>query len=68
MNKKTIKVEGMMCEHCENRVKKTLEAIDGIEAVTADHKKDTVVMEMSKDVDESVIKAAIEDQDYKFIG
>ncbi|WP_026834923.1 heavy metal translocating P-type ATPase [Eubacterium xylanophilum] len=68
MNKKTIKVEGMMCEHCENRVKKTLEAIDGIEAVTADHKKNTVVMEMSKDVDESVIKAAIEDQDYKFIG
>ncbi|MBQ5475473.1 MAG: HAD-IC family P-type ATPase, partial [Lachnospiraceae bacterium] len=65
---KTVKIEGMMCEHCEARVKKTLEALEGIESATPNHKEDVAVIELSKDVDEEVIKKAIEDQDYKYIG
>jgi len=65
---KTVKIEGMMCEHCEARVKKTLEAIDGIESAAPDHNTDTAVITLSKDVPADVIKAAIEAQDYSFIG
>ncbi len=65
---KTLKIEGMMCEHCEARVKKTLEAIDGIESAVPDHNADTAVITLSKDVPEDVIKAAIEAQDYTFVG
>ena len=65
---KTLKIEGMMCEHCEARVKKTLEAIDGIESATADHSNDRAVITLSKDVSDDVIKNAIEAQDYTFIG
>ena len=65
---RTLKIEGMMCGHCEARVKKTLEAIDGIESAAPDHNTDTAVITLSKDVPESVIKAAVEAQDYTFVG
>nr|MCR5816404.1 metal-transporting ATPase [Ruminococcus sp.] len=65
---KTLKIEGMMCEHCEARVKKTLEAIDGIETAAPDHNANTAVITLSKDVPIDTIKAAIEAQDYKFVG
>ena len=65
---KTLKIEGMMCEHCESRVKKTLEAIDGIESAAPDHNTNTAVITLSSDVPVDVIKAAIEAQDYSFIG
>lgn len=65
---KTVKIEGMMCEHCEARVKKTLEAIDGIVSAAPDRKADKAVITLSKDVPEEVIRAAIEAQDYTFIG
>jgi len=65
---RTVKIEGMMCGHCEARVKKTLEAIDGIESAAPDHTADTAVITLSKDVPESVIRAAIEAQDYTFVG
>ena len=65
---KTLKIEGMMCEHCEARVKKTLEAIDGIESAAPDHNTNTAVITLSKDVPVDVIKVAIEAQDYTFIG
>ena len=65
---KTVKIEGMMCGHCEARVKKTLEAIDGIESAAPDHNTDTAVITLSKNVPEDVIKSAIEAQDYTFIG
>jgi len=64
---KTIKVEGMMCEHCEARVKKVLEAIDGVESAVASHKEGTAVVTLSKDVDDEILAAAIEAQDYKVI-
>ena len=64
----TVKIEGMMCEHCEATVKKALEKIDGIENAEVSHTAGTAVITLSKDVDEAVIKEAIEDRDYKFLG
>ena len=68
MEEKTIKVNGMMCEHCEMHVKKALEAIDGIEAAVADHKKGEVKLNLSKPVSEDAMKAAITDAGYEFLG
>ena len=65
---KTLKVKGMMCPHCEARVKKVVEKIPGVESAVASHTEGTVVITMSEEVDLTVIKEAIEDQDYKVIG
>ena len=65
---KTVKIEGMMCGHCEARVKKTLEAIDGIESASPDHNANAAVITLSKDVPEDIIRSAIEAQDYTFVG
>ena len=65
---KTLKVEGMMCGHCEATVKKALEAIDGVSAAEADHVKGTATVTLTKDVPTDVLKKAIEDKDYKVIG
>lgn len=61
-------IEGMMCPHCEARVKKVLEAIDGVESVTASHTAETAVVTLSKAVEDSVLKAAVEAQDYPVKG
>ena len=61
---KTLKVEGMMCSHCEGRVKKCLEEIDGVESAVADHKKGTAVVKLSKDVPYETLKKAVEAQGY----
>ena len=63
-----ISVKGMMCEHCEMHVKKALEAVDGIESAAASHKDALVTIETSKAVDESLIKAAVEDAGYEYAG
>ena len=63
-----ISVKGMMCGHCEKHVKEALEAIDGITSATASHEKAEVAIETSKEVDESVIKAAVEKAGYKYAG
>ena len=68
MTEKTLKVEGMMCSHCEARVKKALEAVSGVESAVADHEKGTAVVKLSAPVDDSVLKKAVEDQDYKVLG
>ena len=65
---KTLKVEGMMCEHCEARVKKALEAVPGVESAVASHKEGTAVVTLSQDVPYETLKKAVEDQDYKVIG
>ena len=65
---KTLKVEGMMCEHCEARVKKALEAVPGVESAVASHKDGTAVVTLSQDVPYETLKKAVEDQDYKVIG
>jgi len=66
--KKTLKVEGMMCLHCEARVKKALEAIDGVTEATASHESGTAVVTLSKDVSNEALKAAVEAQDYRVLG
>ncbi|MBQ6024739.1 MAG: heavy metal translocating P-type ATPase [Lachnospiraceae bacterium] len=65
---KTLKVEGMMCEHCEARVKKALEAVAGVESAVADHNANTAVVTLSAEVSDDVLKKAVEDQDYKVLG
>lgn len=68
MTERTIKVNGMMCEHCEMHVKKALEAIDGIDAASADHKKGEVKLTLSKAVADDAMKAAVTDAGYEFVG
>jgi len=68
MTTKTLIVEGMMCSHCEARVKKALEAVSGVESAVADHEKGTAVVTLSAPVEDSVLKKAVEDQDYKVLG
>ena len=65
---KTLKVEGMMCPHCEARVKKALEAIDGVDNAVADHTKGTAVVTLSADVADEVLTKAVEAQDYTVLG
>jgi Cu2+-exporting ATPase len=62
---KTLKIEGMMCGHCEANVKKALEKIDGVVSATADHEAGTAVVTLNKEVDNAVLKKAVEDEDYK---
>jgi len=63
-----IKVNGMMCAHCEAHVKKALEAIDGIDQAVASHEENLVTITNSKKVDAEVIKAAVEEAGYEFAG
>ena len=63
-----ITVNGMMCGHCEAHVKKALEAIDGIETAAASHEKNLVTITKTKDVEESLIKEAVEDAGYEYAG
>ena len=65
---KTMKIEGMMCGHCEARVKKTLEAIPGVTEARVSHTSGTAVVTLSADVDNDVLRKAVEDQDYKVTG
>ena len=64
---KTMKIEGMMCGHCEARVKKVLEALDGVETAEVSHEKGTAVVTLSSAVEDDVLKKAVEEQDYKVI-
>lgn len=64
---KVIKIEGMMCPHCEARVKKILEELDGVESAVTSHTEGTALMTLSKDVSTDTLKAVIEDAGYKFI-
>ena len=65
---KTMKIEGMMCGHCEARVKKTLEAIDGVTEAVVSHEAGTAVVTLEKDVPDDVLKNAVEAQDYPVKG
>ncbi len=65
---KTMKVEGMMCGHCEATVKKCLEALDGVESAQVSHEEGTAIVTLNADVADEVLKKAVEDQDYKVLG
>ena len=64
---KTIKIEGMMCGHCEATVKKALEALPQVEAAKVDHTAGTAVVTLKDDVEDEVLKKAVEDKDYKVV-
>ena len=67
-NEKTVSVKGMMCGHCEARVKKALEDINGIDEAIVSHEKGTAIISLSSDVSDKTIRKAIQDAGYKFIG
>ena len=66
--KKTLNVEGMMCGHCEARVKKALEAVPGVAEAVVSHEAGTAVVTLNEDVADDVLKQAVEAQDYKVTG
>ena len=65
---KTMRIEGMMCAHCEARVKKALEAVEGVSAAAVSHEKGTAVVSMSAAVADETLTQAVEAQDYKVLG
>ena len=66
--KKTLHVEGMMCGHCEARVKKALEALPEVTEAVVSHEAGTAVVTLSAEVSDDVLKKTVEDQDYKVTG
>lgn len=65
---KVIKIKGMMCPHCEARVKEALEALDEISEATPDHKKENAVVKLNKEVSDEALKKAVEDAGYSVLG
>ena len=66
--KKTMKIEGMMCAHCEATVKKALEAIPEVVDAEVSHTAGTAVVTLQSPVDDAALKKAVEDKDYKVLG
>ena len=64
---KTIKIEGMMCGHCEATVKKALEALDGVEEAVVSHEAGTAELKLSADVADDVLTKAVEEKDFKVV-
>jgi Cu2+-exporting ATPase len=65
---KTMKIEGMMCAHCEARVKKCLEALPQVDEAVVSHEQGTAVLKLNADVSDDVLKKAVEDQGYEVVG
>ena len=66
--KKTLHVEGMMCGHCEARVKKALEALPAVDEALVSHEAGTAIVTLNAEVSDADLKKAVEDQDYKVTG
>ena len=66
--KKTLHVEGMMCGHCEARVKKALEALPAVDEAVVSHETGTAIVTLNAEVSDADLKKAVEDQDYKVTG
>ena len=66
--KKTMKIEGMMCPHCSGRVKKCLEAIDGVDAAEVSHESGTAVVTLKAELADDVLKKTVEDAGYDVLG
>ncbi len=64
---KTMKIEGMMCGHCEATVKKALEALAGVDHADVSHEQDQAVVTLKEDVADDVLKKAVEDKDYNVV-
>ena len=61
---KTLKIDGMMCEHCEATVKKALEALSAVENAQVSHTAGTAIVTLNGSVDDAVLKKAVEEKDY----
>ena len=66
--RRTIRIDGMMCGHCEAHVKKALEAIDGVEHAEASHTAGTAIVTLTADVDNNLMKSAVEEAGYTVLG
>ena len=64
---KTIKIEGMMCMHCEAHVKRALEALDGVVTAEPNHKDGIATVTLNGDVSDALLKGTVENQGYKVI-
>ena len=64
---KTMKIEGMMCGHCEAAVKKALEGLEGVEGAEASHEKGTAIVTLSTEIPDDVLRKTVEDKDYKVV-
>lgn len=64
MDKKVIVIEGMMCSHCAERVKKTLEDVEGVSKVEVDFKKGTATVKLEREVPEDILSKAIAEAGY----
>ena len=65
---KTMKIEGMMCGHCEARVKKVLEALPEVDTAEVSHEAGTAIVTLNVEIADDVLKKTVEDQDYKVLG
>ena len=65
--KKTIQIEGMMCEHCEARVKNALEALEQVKKAEVSHKKGTAVVTCREEISDERLRAVIEEQGYTVV-
>lgn len=66
--KETVLVEGMMCDNCAHHVKSALEKVDGVKSVAVDLRGKKAVIKVSKELDETAVKAALEEAGYQFAG
>ena len=64
---KTMEIKGMMCGHCEARVKKVLEALEGVDEAIVSHEKGTAIVRLNQEISDDVLKKTVEDQDYEVI-
>lgn len=62
---KTLKIEGMMCSHCEMHTKKALEALDGVTNAKVSHESGTAVVTLEKDIADDILKQSVSEQGYK---
>ena len=67
MMTKTLKIDGMMCGHCEMHTKKALEALDGVAKAEVSHENGTAVVTLEKEVSDDTLKQAVTDQGYQVI-
>ena len=64
---KTLKIQGMMCPHCEAHVKNALEGVDGVVSAQVSHEKGTAVVTLNKEIDTNLLIDVVEKQGYKVI-
>ena len=64
---KTMKIEGMMCAHCEANVKKALEAIATVDSAEVSHEKGTAIVTLNAETDNDILRKAVEEKEYQVI-